>query len=289
MKYGTFQQGRKTFAGVLIGKLVYSLQQCLFTERKRPFVFRDLGAYLASGLHDPAADWSRFKDSPRCTFPERSLIVRAPITRPPKIIAVGLNYMDHAEEQKKDPPKVPMLFCKASNCVIGPEETIRLPRGLSEQVDPEVELGVVIGRECHQVTREQAGDFIFGYTIVNDVSARDLQASDKQWFRAKSLPTFAPMGPVVVTPDELDPGHAKIELKVNGEIRQSSNTHKLIHDVPALVSFISQAFVLEPGDVIATGTPAGVGVFRTPPVFLKSGDRVEATIAGIGVLASDVR
>jgi acylpyruvate hydrolase len=257
--------------------------------KKKPFVFRDLGAYLASGLHDPTIDWGTFLDEPRCAFPERSVIVRAPILRPPKIIAVGLNYVGHAQEQKKEPPKEPMLFCKASNCVIGPEQTIQLPDGLSSQVDPEVELAIVIGREGHQIPREQAVDFIFGYTIINDVSARDLQAADKQWFRAKSLPTFAPMGPVVTTPDELDPSDLREELKVNGEVRQSASTKELIHDVPALIEFISRAFVLEPGDVIATGTPAGVGVFRDPPVFLKSGDLVEATIEGIGVLQNSVQ
>jgi acylpyruvate hydrolase len=289
LRFGTFQQGRKTFAGAHVGRHVYSIPQCLFVMRRRPFVLRDLGAFLASGLYEPGFDWTQFKDDPRCAFPERALLVHAPIPRPPKIIAVGLNYRGHAEEQQKEPPKEPMLFAKASNCVIGPEETIRLPDGLSREVDPEVELAVVIGRACHRVSRAEARDCIFGYTILNDVSARDLQRADKQWFRAKSLPTFAPMGPVVVTADELDPSDLKLQLKVNGEVRQSASTRELIHDVPALVEFIARAFVLEPGDVIATGTPAGVGVFRDPPVFLKSGDLVEASIEGIGVLANPVR
>lgn len=289
MKLGTFQQGRKPFAGVLIGHLVYSIQQCLFTLKRRPYVFRDLGAFISSGLYDPAFDWSQFREDPRCALPERSVLVRAPIQRPPKIIAVGLNYHDHAREQKKEPPKTPLLFSKASNCVTGPDEEIRLPDGLSDQVDPEVELAVVIGRAGHRIPRAEAGDYIFGYTIINDVSARDLQQADRQWFRAKSLPTFAPMGPVVVTPDELDPSDLVLQLKVNGETRQSASTRDMIHDVPALIEFISEAFVLEPGDVIATGTPAGVGVFRDPPVFLKSGDRVEASCEGIGILSNPVR
>lgn len=288
MKFGTFQQGKKTFAGVLIGRSVYSIQQCLFTLKRRPYVFRDVGEYLRSELYEPGFDWGQFKDDPRCTFPERSIIVRAPVLRPPKIICVGLNYRGHAVEQKKEPPKEPLLFCKASNCVIGPDESIRLP-DLSYEVDPEVELGVVIARECHRVPRAEAADVIFGYTIFNDVSARDLQRADKQWFRAKSLPTFGPMGPVVVTADELDPSNLKIELKVNGETRQSATTAELIHDVPALVEYASRAFVLEPGDVIATGTPAGVGLYRDPPVFLKAGDVVEASIEGIGTLPNDVR
>lgn len=221
--------------------------------------------------------------------PLSEMKILAPIPRPPKIICLGLNYRDHAAEQKKEPPKEPMIFAKASNVVIGPDDEIVIPRWVSEKVDYECELAVVIKKEAYRVKRSDARDYIFGYTIMNDVTARDIQAADKQFFRGKSFATFAPMGPVVVTPDELDAGNLDIELRLNGEVMQKGNTRDMIFDVPFLIEFISACFPLEPGDVISTGTPAGVGVFRNPPVFMKGGDVVKAEISGIGILRNCVR
>ncbi|MHC4587971.1 MAG: fumarylacetoacetate hydrolase family protein, partial [Planctomycetota bacterium] len=195
-----------------------------------------------------------------------------------------LNYRDHAEEQNRPLPKSPMLFAKAANIVVGHEAKVRIPPDAPEQVDYEVELGVVIGREGYRIPRADAGAYIFGYTVFNDVTARDVQKADRQFFRGKSFHTFAPMGPVLVTGDELDPKELDLRMHVNGELRQESNTRNLIFAVPGLVEHVSRCFPLEAGDVIATGTPGGVGVFRDPPLFLKPGDVMEAEIQGIGVL-----
>jgi 2-keto-4-pentenoate hydratase/2-oxohepta-3-ene-1,7-dioic acid hydratase in catechol pathway len=212
----------------------------------------------------------------------------APIPDPPKIIAIGLNYKDHAEEQGAPLPTTPLIFAKFPSAVIGHEEAICLP-GISQKVDPEAELVIVIGRSGRAFSESEARQAIAGYTVGNDVSARDLQVSDKQWVRAKSLDTFAPSGPFLVTADEMkDPHNLDIQLSVNGEIRQKSNTSNLIFNCYQLVSFISQAITLQPGDLIYSGTPAGVGAFRKPPVFLKEGDVVQVSIQGIGVLSNPV-
>ena len=211
-----------------------------------------------------------------------------PITKPGKIIAIGLNYKDHAAEQKASLPENPLIFAKFPTALIGPEEAIRLPR-ISSKVDPEAELCIVIGETGRGFSEASARGAIAGYTVGIDVSARDLQYADKQWVRGKSCDTFAPCGPALVTEDEVgDPHNLAIELRVNGEVRQSSNTRELIFNCYSLVSYISQAITLESGDIIYTGTPAGVGVFRNPPVFLKDGDVVEVTIQRIGTLRSPV-
>ena len=201
----------------------------------------------------------------------------APVT-PSKIVAVGLNYRDHAEEVGLKPPEEPLLFSKPSTAVIGPEEAIRYPR-MSAQVDYEGELGVVIGRRTKNVSPPEANGVILGYTCFNDVTARDLQSKDRQWTRAKGFDTFAPMGPWIET--ELDPHHVKLETFLNGERRQSSNTDNLIFNCHELVSFISQIMTLMPGDVIATGTPSGIGPMSV-------GDRVDVVIEGIGTLTNTV-
>ena len=212
----------------------------------------------------------------------------APIPNPGKIIAIGLNYRDHAEEQKVPLPQDPLIFAKFPSSLIGPDDEIRLP-SISQKVDPEAELCVVMLKSGKGFSRESARDAIAGYTIGNDVSARDLQFSDRQWVRGKSCDTFAPCGPFLVTEDELgDPHQLDIELRLSGNLQQSSNTRNLIFDCYTLVSFISQTITLETGDLIFTGTPAGVGVFRDPPVFLKSGDVVEVTIEKIGALRNPV-
>jgi len=213
---------------------------------------------------------------------------RAPVTRPQKVIGIGLNYRDHVEEIKGQIPTHPLLFAMYANAITGPDDPIILPQ-MSRQVDYEAELGVVIGRRARQAPIESALDYVAGYTIINDVSARDLQFSDGQWLRAKSFDTFAPMGPYLVTKDSLHDGNElDIELRLNGKTMQKSNTRNLIFKVPDLVSYISKVMTLEIGDVIATGTPGGVGFVRNPQVFMKAGDIVEIEIEGIGQLRNRV-
>ena len=213
---------------------------------------------------------------------------RAPITHPYKLIGIGLNYKDHVEEIKAQTPKQPLLFGMYGNAIIGPGQAIVLPP-MSQQVDYEAELGVVIGRRARQVGVQTALDYVAGYTIINDVSARDLQFADGQWVRAKSFDTFAPMGPYLVTRNSLAGGDGlDIELRLNGKTMQKSNTRNLIFKVPDLISYISKIMTLEVGDVIATGTPGGVGFVRNPQVFMKAGDIVEIEIEGIGKLMNPV-
>jgi 2-keto-4-pentenoate hydratase/2-oxohepta-3-ene-1,7-dioic acid hydratase in catechol pathway len=203
----------------------------------------------------------------------------APIL-PSKIIAIGRNYADHVREMGGDePPAEPVLFSKPSTAVIGPGEAIAYPQKLSERVDHEGELAVVIGRMCREVPASRAAEVILGYTCANDVTARDLQKKDKQWTRAKGFDTFCPIGPWIET--EADPGDLAISTTVNGEVRQEARTSLLLHDVPTLVEYVSQVMTLLPGDVILTGTPAGVGP-------LEIGDEVTVTVEGIGSLTNRV-
>jgi len=212
----------------------------------------------------------------------------APVPRPGKIVCVGLNYRDHAAESGLAVPKTPVLFSKFSSCVIAPGEDVVIP-STSEKVDYEAELAVVIGRRATHVTTDRAYDHVLGYTAFNDVTARDFQFGDGQWQRGKSCDTFAPMGQTIVTVDEIpDPHTLRIALTVNGTVMQDSNTSQLIFRVPELIAFISASITLEPGDVIATGTPAGVGFARKPPVFLKPGDRMEVSIDRIGPLGNPI-
>jgi 2-keto-4-pentenoate hydratase/2-oxohepta-3-ene-1,7-dioic acid hydratase in catechol pathway len=212
----------------------------------------------------------------------------APVPRPGKVICIGLNYRDHAAESNMPIPEKPVMFSKFSNCVIAPGEPVVLP-STSRQVDYEAELAVVIGRRAKHVSAESAYDYVLGYTAFNDVSARDFQFADGQWQRGKSCDTFAPMGQTIVTTDEIkDPHKLSIKLVLNGQTMQDSNTDQLIFGVPALIEFITQSITLEPGDVIATGTPSGVGFARKPPVFLKPGDRMEVLIEGMGGLGNPV-
>ncbi|HUR17092.1 MAG TPA: fumarylacetoacetate hydrolase family protein [Candidatus Limnocylindrales bacterium] len=212
------------------------------------------------------------------------------IERPGKIVCVGVNYRAHASEQNRESPDHPVLFAKFPTAFIRDGEEIVWDPALTQAVDFEAELAVVIGRTARRVSEAEALDYVAGYTCLNDVSARDLQYSDKQFVRGKSLDTFAPIGPWVVTPDEVgDPGSLRIRCLVNGEVMQDSNTNDLIFGVPQLISFCSQAFTLEPGDVIATGTPSGVGWFRDPKSMLKDGDDVVVEIERIGRLTNRCR
>lgn len=210
--------------------------------------------------------------------------LRAPIARPNKLICVGLNYRDHAEESKMEIPKVPTIFNKFTTSIIGPGDAIVLPKN-STKPDYEAELAVVISKGGRHIPAESWRDHVFGYMCLNDVSARDFQMATTQWLMGKTFDTFAPCGPAIVTADEIaDPHNLDISLEINGEVLQSSNTRHLIFDIPALISYLSSAFTLEPGDIISTGTPAGVGFARKPPRFLKPGDDVVVKIAGIGEL-----
>jgi 2-keto-4-pentenoate hydratase/2-oxohepta-3-ene-1,7-dioic acid hydratase in catechol pathway len=220
-------------------------------------------------------------------IPGAEVKLLAPVPRPGKIICVGLNYHDHAEEQDEAPPERPLLFGKAATAVTNPGDPIVHPAEL-EEVDFEVELGVVVGRTAKDVPAERAREYVAGYTAINDVSGRDAQFSDEQFYRGKSYDTFAPMGPTLVPDDRLDPSELDVACRVNGETMQSSNTEKFIFGVEELVSYISGITTLRPGDVISTGTPGGVGIFRDPPELLDPGDRVAIEIEGVGTLTNRV-
>jgi 2-keto-4-pentenoate hydratase/2-oxohepta-3-ene-1,7-dioic acid hydratase in catechol pathway len=209
------------------------------------------------------------------------------IATPEKIVCVGLNYRDHAEEQGVDLPERPLLFAKWPNTLIGPGEPIRIPV-ISQNVDYEAELGVVIGRRASQVSADDALTFVEGYVVANDVSGRDLQFSDGQWVRGKSLDTFLPVSDLVPVSAVPDPQALPIRAILNGEVMQDSSTSNMIFGVAEVVSFVSEAITLEPGDLIITGTPAGVGAFRSPPVWLKAGDEIAIEIDGVGRISNPV-
>ena len=223
------------------------------------------------------------------TIPVDSVRLGAPIPRPSKIICVGLNYKDHAAEQGVPLPEHPLLFAKATSAVVGPYDDVVLPEE-SKEVDYEVEYAIVIGRTATKVSEADAFNYIAGYTATNDVSGRDIQFRQEQWHQGKSYDTFLPMGPCLVTKDEIqDPGNLHVECILNGQKLQDSNTNQLIFDTATLVSRISAIMTLFPGDVISTGTPAGVGVFRDPKILLKRGDTMETTVEGIGTLRNAIK
>ncbi|PWU23578.1 MAG: hypothetical protein C5B48_08315 [Candidatus Rokuibacteriota bacterium] len=212
-----------------------------------------------------------------------------PIDRPQKIVCVGLNYSDHAEEQGVEPPERPILFAKWPNTLLGPGDPIVIP-AISQKVDYEAELGVVMGSRVRGVSAENALEAVAGYVCVNDVSARDLQFADGQWVRGKSPDTFCPVGPALVPAADIpDPQALRIRAVLNGETMQDSSTANMIFGVAEIVAFVSEAITLEPGDLIATGTPAGVGAFRDPPAFMHPGDEITIEIDGIGALTNPVR
>jgi 2-keto-4-pentenoate hydratase/2-oxohepta-3-ene-1,7-dioic acid hydratase in catechol pathway len=216
--------------------------------------------------------------------------ILAPLARPGKIVAIGRNYREHTTEEGVEPPPAPLIFAKWPTAVVGPGAAIEWDPALTTQVDYEAELAVVIGRRARHVRAEDALDHVLGYTCLNDVSARDLQFGDGQWVRGKSLDTFCPMGPALVTADEIgDPGDLAISCWVGDERVQDARTSQMYFGVAEIVSYCSRSFTLEPGDVIATGTPGGVGVFRDPPRFLADGDRVAVEIERIGRLENVCR
>ena len=216
-----------------------------------------------------------------------SLTLAAPILRPPKFLAIGLNYADHVAEAGLEAPKVPTVFNKQSTCVTGPNADVHLPR-ISAALDYEGELGFVIGTRCRHVPKQRAHEVIAGYLVVNDVSVRDWQLRIPTWTMGKSFDTHGPLGPWLTTADEIDPSGLRLRTFVNGELRQDSNTKHLIFDCAAIVEHLSTAFTLEPGDVVATGTPGGVGIAMKPPRLLKVGDVVRVEIEGLGALENRV-
>jgi 2-keto-4-pentenoate hydratase/2-oxohepta-3-ene-1,7-dioic acid hydratase in catechol pathway len=222
-------------------------------------------------------------------LPLSEVRLHAPVTRPAKIIAIGLNYEDHANETGGEIPEKPIVFAKYPNTIIGPGEAIRIPP-ITEQVDYEAELAVVIGRAARNVSEEEALEYVFGYMNSNDVSSRDLQFSEGgQWTRSKSIDTFAPVGPYIATRDEVpDPQSLYIRCVLNGEVVQDGTTSDMIFSVAEVVSFLSSGMTLMPGDIIMTGTPAGVGFVREPALFMKAGDEVSVEIEGLGTLTNPV-
>lgn len=253
--------------------------------------FGSVSAFLRAG-----------KDSIRCArqrITEHSSGTRASITPDQmeyaplvddrcRIFCVGLNYADHAAENNLPPPESPIFFAKLASVAVGHNQPIPLP-AISEQVDYEAEFAFVVGSPAKRVPVEEAGKYIAGFTIMNDVSARDLQFQDKQWFRGKNCDGFAPIGPWLTTADEIStPDNLAITLRLNGQVRQSSNTKQLVFNPAQLLSFLSQTLTLEPGDVISTGTPGGIGYYANPKVFLKHGDVVEVEVEGLGVLRNTV-
>ena len=244
--------------------------------------FRSVRNIIQSG--EQALDDIRAKvvNAPR--LPLSHVTLHAPIPRPSRIFAIGLNYQKHADESKMAVQKVPTVFMKLASSVVGPDAPIVLPK-ISTQPDYEAEFGVVIGKPGYQIAAEDWKQHVFGYTIVNDVSARDIQLATSQWTLGKSFPSFCPLGPSIVTADEVPDPHAlDISLTIDGETLQSSNTSDLIFKIPALIAHLSSLTPLEAGDIISTGTPEGVGLGRTPKRWLKPGEEVVITISGLGQL-----
>jgi 2-keto-4-pentenoate hydratase/2-oxohepta-3-ene-1,7-dioic acid hydratase in catechol pathway len=241
-------------------------------------------------LRDILASGAAVGDLPAMrALPAEDVRWLAPVVAPEKIIAVGLNYVDHASEVELELPKAPLLFPKLANTIIGPEEPIRFDDGYSTQVDYEAELAVVVGRTMRRIEPETALDHVFGYTLANDVSARDAQFSDGQWFRGKNFDTFCPIGPAIVTADEIpDPQSLSLQARVNGLLLQDDTTASMIFGVAELLSYASRYMTLVPGDLILTGTPSGIGFARSPQIFLRKGDRVEVSSDTIGVLGNEV-
>jgi 2-keto-4-pentenoate hydratase/2-oxohepta-3-ene-1,7-dioic acid hydratase in catechol pathway len=248
--------------------------------------------------YDPGGDFpSATRKSPPGSFPVSDIRWHAPIPRPSKnVFCLGRNYVAHAEEaarargQEVKIPTIPVIFTKASTSVTGPFDDIPVDRGVTQQVDWEVELGAVIGKTGRNISRADALQHVFGYTVINDVSARDLQQQHMQWFKGKSLDGFCPMGPFVVTADEFgNPQSKQLQLRVNGITKQNASTAKMIFPVDVIIEWLSKGLTLEPGDIIATGTPEGVGMGRTPQEFLIGGDLLETEVEGIGTLRNRVK
>jgi len=281
MKLATFTHAGSTRIGVVRGDELVDLSAAA------PDLPRDLVAFLAQGQRArQRAGEAATASSARLALAEVKL--EAPILRPPKYLAVGLNYADHVAESGQPVPKFPTIFNKQSTCVVGPSDEIHLPK-VSSALDYEGELAFVIGKRCRHVPRRRAPEVIAGYCVANDVSVRDWQLRVPTWTMGKSFDTHGPLGPWLTTSDEAgDPHGLGVRTWVNGELRQNSNTKELIFDCYALVEHLSTAFTLEVGDVIATGTPGGVGIGMKPPRMLVAGDIVRVEIEGLGFIQNEI-
>lgn len=279
-----------TRLGALTEKGVVDLHAAAQTAGIATAAFVEMSSFLAAGTSAVQEARKLVQGAPQSAIvPLANVRLRTPVPHPGKIIAVGLNYRDHAiESRAKEPPKTPMIFAKFPTSISGPDDPIVIPAD-DPQVDYEAELAVVIGRKGKAIPAAKAFEYVAGYMPLNDVSARAWQFADKQWVRGKSCDTFCPTGPYLTTSEDVPNPHSlSIQARVNGVVLQDSNTSKMIFQIPHLIEFISASITLEPGDIIATGTPEGVGAFRTPPLFLKPGDTVEVEIAGLGVLRNPV-
>ncbi len=273
MRLVTYSSGSGPKAGVVVDGGVVDLAQA---------GYGDVVSFLAGGEKAKQAVAGLSADAASPKLDDVKLL--APIPKPDKFICIGLNYRDHAIESGMAIPELPTVFTKYPNAVCGHGDDIVLPSA-SDQVDYEAELAFIIGKRCHKVAKDDWKDVVWGYTCVHDVSARDYQLATSQWTIGKTFDTFGPMGPTLVSADEVgDPHDLRISLDVNGETLQDSSTKQLIFDVPYLVEYLSTVMTLEPGDVISTGTPPGVGFARKPPIFLKPGDECVVRIEGVGEL-----
>jgi 2-keto-4-pentenoate hydratase/2-oxohepta-3-ene-1,7-dioic acid hydratase in catechol pathway len=281
MKLLTFTLDGRTRTGALAGEA-----HVVDLPAADPAIPADMLALLAGG--DAVLDRARaaIKEA-AARIPLAAVTIEAPVPRPGKALAIGLNYRDHAAESGQQIPERPVVFCKVTTCITGPGKPIHRPR-VSGALDWEGELVFVIGRRARHVAAKDALKYVAGYTIGNDVSVRDWQFHAPTWTMGKGFDTHGPIGPWLVTGDEVDAGNLGIRTYVNGELKQSSNTSQLIFGVPALIEYLSTAFTLEPGDIVFTGTPAGVGVSRKPPEFMKAGDVVRVEIDGLGTLENPV-
>jgi len=301
MKLVSYVTARERRAGVLVGAVIVDLERASsevsFQARRTKPLPSNLKQLLGEGdraleecsrIEAHFAEMPTEKYPPHCRIPLRQAKLAPPVPDPQKIICVGMNYRDHCEEQNKPLPEKPVIFAKFPTALIGHGDSIIKP-SLSEQLDYEAELAVVIGKKGKDIPEREALSHVAGYTIMNDVTARDIQFSDGQWVRGKSFDTFAPCGPFLATRDEVpDPQNLGIRLTVNGQLRQSSTTANMVFSVGFLVSYVSKCCTLLPGDIISTGTPGGVGVFRKPPAFLKAGDVVRIEIEKLGILENSV-
>ncbi len=246
----------------------------------------DLAAIYSDPLGVVRAGLSKNPEGPKHSI--ASVRLHAPLPNPPRVFAIGLNYRDHAKESGQPVPTTPVVFFKLTTAIVGPGEPIVLPKN-STQPDYEAEFAFVIGKGGYRIPASAWRDHVYGYTIVDDVSARDVQFATSQWSMSKSFPTFCPMGPAIVSADEIaDPHALAIRLSIDGEVMQNSSTKELVFGIPELIEYLSSITPLLPGDVVSTGTPPGVGLARKPPRWLKAGDTVTVTVEGLGSLTNPV-
>ncbi len=292
MRLVSYDVQGSTRLGVVSGDTVASLTEIAQRFGVDPSLFSSMSHFLSQGhpameaareVHQRAVkDWSEW-------VPLKNLRLLCPVPSPGKVVAIGLNYKDHAEEARLPIPREPLFFSKFTTSINGPFDPVFIPRS-DPEIDYEAELAVVIGRTAKHVTADDAYDYVAGYMVLNDVTARKWQFSDKQWTRGKSCDTFCPAGPRLTTRDEiLDPHRLRIIARVNARIVQDSDTSNMIFSVPKLIEHITESITLEPGDIIATGTPAGVGVFNKPPSFLRPGDVIEVKIDGLGSIRNTMQ